>query len=404
MSQPQVITVSELTKMIKAQLEQPQFSSIAVEGEISNFKHHTSGHMYFTLKDQGSRIKAVMFRSRNARLTFAPQDGDTVIVIGSLGVYEPNGEYQIYVEQILPQGVGALHMQFEALKQKLAEEGLFAAERKKELPFLPRKIGIITSPTGAAVRDCISVIRRRYPAMDILVIPAIVQGEAGPPSIVAALELAAQRSDLDVIILARGGGSIEELWSFNDENVARAIAACPVPVISGVGHETDFTIADFVADLRAPTPSAAAELAVPDYSDLVQTVNQYNKQLVLAVEKMLQEKRQTVAYLTERRIFLRPEERIHQEQQRIDELTSNMSRTISHRLSITKQAFENLIGKLDSLSPLAVLARGYSVCQKMDQSVVTDANQVICGERVLVRLKSGSLLCQVEEGGSDGHE
>ncbi|MGB4266440.1 MAG: exodeoxyribonuclease VII large subunit, partial [Limnochordia bacterium] len=265
MSQPQVITVSELTKMIKAQLEQPQFSSIAVQGEISNFKHHTSGHMYFSLKDEGSKIKAVMFRSRNARLTFAPQDGDTVIVVGSLGVYEPNGEYQIYADQILPMGVGALHLKFEALKQKLADEGLFALERKKKVPFLPRKIGIITSPTGAAVRDCISVIRRRYPKMDVLVIPAVVQGEAGPASIVAALEQAGKRGDLDVIILARGGGSIEELWCFNDEDVARAIAACPIPVISGVGHETDFTIADFVADLRAPTPSAAAEMAVPDY-------------------------------------------------------------------------------------------------------------------------------------------
>lgn len=400
MNQPQVITVSELTKMIKASLEQPQFHNIAVEGEISNFKHHTSGHMYFTLRDETSRIKAVMFRSRNARLTFVPQDGDTVIVIGSLGVYEPNGEYQIYVDQMLPQGVGALHMQFEALKQKLAQEGLFAAERKRKLPFLPRKIGIITSPTGAAVRDCISVIRRRYPAMDILVIPAIVQGEAGPPSIIAALELAAGRSDLDVIILARGGGSIEELWSFNDENVARAIAACPIPVVSGVGHETDFTIADFAADLRAPTPSAAAELAVPDYRDLAQMVDQYMKQLIMTVEKTLHEKRQAVAYLTERRVFLRPEERIQREQQRIDELISTISRIMAHRFSITKQALENLAGKLDSLSPLAVLARGYAVCQKMDQSVVTDTRQVSCGEWVTVRLKSGSLLCQVEEGGT----
>lgn len=402
MSQPQVITVSELTKMIKAQLEQPQFSSIAVQGEISNFKHHTSGHMYFSLKDEGSKIKAVMFRSRNARLTFAPQDGDTVIVVGSLGVYEPNGEYQIYADQILPMGVGALHLKFEALKQKLADEGLFALERKKKVPFLPRKIGIITSPTGAAVRDCISVIRRRYPKMDVLVIPAVVQGEAGPASIVAALEQAGKRGDLDVIILARGGGSIEELWCFNDEDVARAIAACPIPVISGVGHETDFTIADFVADLRAPTPSAAAEMAVPDYFDLTQTLNQNSKRLIMSVGKLLQDKRQAVAYLTERRVFLRPEERIHREQQRVDEWVSTMVKAITHRISITKQVFENLTGKLDSLSPLAVLSRGYAVCQKMDDSVITDAAQVSCGERVLVRLKAGRLICQVEEGGSEG--
>jgi len=404
MNQPQVITVSELTKMIKAVLEQPQFNSLSVQGEISNFKHHTSGHMYFTLKDEGSKIKAVMFRSRNARLTFMPRDGDTVIIIGSLGVYEPNGEYQIYVDEILPLGVGALHLQFEALKQKLAAEGLFALERKQKIPFLPRKIAIITSPTGAAVRDCISVIRRRYPAMDILVIPAVVQGDAGPPSIIAALEQAGKRSDIDVIILARGGGSIEELWSFNDENVARAIAACPIPVISGVGHETDFTIADFVADLRAPTPSAAAEMAAPDYFDLVQSVNQYTKQLIVAVEKMLQEKRQAVAYLTERRIFRRPEEKIHREQQRIDEMLSTMTRVMSHRMSITRRVFENLTGKLDSLSPLAVLARGYAVCQTMDHTVVTDAAQVSCGDRVSVRLKSGRLICQVEEGRADDSE
>lgn len=397
MNQPQVISVSELTKMIKRQLEQPMFSFIAVEGEISNFIHHSSGHMYFTLKDEFSRIKAVMFRSRNAGLKFKPKDGDTVVLMGSIGVYEPNGEYQIYVERMLPQGIGALHIKFEALKQKLAEEGLFAHERKKPLPFLPRRIGIITSPTGAAVRDCISVIRRRYPLMDILIIPAIVQGDEGPRSITAALESAAAQ-DLDVIILARGGGSIEELWSFNDEAVARAIAASPIPVISGVGHETDFTIADFAADLRAPTPSAAAELAVPDYQQLTEAVEQLSKRLKLAVQNSLNERRQAVEYLTQRRVFLQPQEKINQEQQRVDELTAKISMLTAHRLSMAGQTFENLAGKLDSLSPLAVLSRGYAVCQKLDHTLVTHVRQVASGEQVKVLLKSGCLLCRVEKG------
>ncbi|HHT36877.1 MAG: exodeoxyribonuclease VII large subunit [Candidatus Wallacebacter cryptica] len=399
MIQPQVISVSDLTKMIKQQLEQPMFSYLAVEGEISNFKHHTSGHMYFTLKDERSRIKAVMFRSRNAGLNFKPKDGDTVIVVGSIGVYEPNGEYQIYLEQMLPQGVGALHIKFEELKKRLAEEGLFAQERKKPLPYLPRRIGIITSPTGAAVRDCISVIRRRYPSMDILIIPAIVQGDEGPRSITAALEIAAAQN-LDIIILTRGGGSIEELWSFNDESVARAIAACPIPVISGVGHETDFTIADFAADLRAPTPSAAAEIAVPDYEQLVDAVEQLTSRLSSGLKKLINEKRQAVEYLTHRRVFLQPEERINREHQKLDELSAKISTLISHRLSMTKQNFVNLADKLDSLSPLAVLGRGYAVCQKLDQSLVTDPRQVAVGEQVMVKLRTGQIRCLVEKGES----
>ena len=298
---------------------------------------------------------------------------------------------------MFPKGVGVLHIRFEELKQKLAAEGLFDAARKKPLPFLPRKIGIITSPTGAAVRDCISVIRRRFPVMDLLIIPAIVQGEDGPPSVVAALKKA-EDLDLDLVILARGGGSIEELWTFNDESVARAIDDCPLPVISGVGHETDFTIADFVADRRAPTPSAAAEMAVPDYYQLCDLVNQYEYRLRSAVVRLAAQKRQTLAYLTERRVFLRPKDRVNQEQQRIDELLSKLSTLTTHQVTLTKQYLQTLSAKLESLSPLAVLARGYAVCQKTNAQIITDPDQVTKGEQIIVRVQTGQLWCEVEKG------
>ncbi len=404
MHQPQVISVSDLTKMIKAQLEQPQFSHIVVEGEISNFKHHTSGHMYFTLKDATSRIKVVMFRSRNIRLNFKPKNGETVVLVGSLGVYEPNGEYQIYAEQILPQGVGLLHVKFEALKQKLEAEGLFAAERKLALPFMPSKIGIITSPTSAAVHDCLSVIQRRFPTMDILIIPAVVQGNDGPASIIAAFEQVNSQQDLDLIILTRGGGSIEELWSFNDEGVARAIAACPIPVISGVGHETDFTIADFVADFRAATPSAAAELAVPDFQHLTRQVDQNLERLKSGIGKFIRDKQLALNYITERRVFLKPEERITQEMQYLDEIVAKLSIINANQIQNAKQNLSSLVGKLDSLSPLSVLGRGYAVCQKLDTTVVRQVKQVEVGEQVVVRLESGQLLCEVQKGEVTNYE
>lgn len=398
MQQTYIITVSQLTRQIKALLEQPLFQQLKVEGEISNFKHHSSGHMYFTLKDEHSRIKAVMFRSRNVRLGFEPKNGDTVIAIGSLGVYEPNGEYQIYVDQLLPQGVGLLHIRFEELKQKLEQEGLFAPERKRPLPFLPHKVAVITSPTGAAVRDVISVIRRRYPSMEILIVPAVVQGEEGPLSVTAAFDQVNSQTDVDLVIVTRGGGSIEELWTFNDETVARAIHNCSVPVISGIGHETDFTIADFVADHRAATPSAAAELAVPDYYHLSSVVKQLSSRLVSTAYRSITEKRTILGYLTKRSVLLRPTVRINKEKQLVDELLSRICLLVTHEFNLLNQRLLTVTGKLDSLSPLATLSRGYAVCHKPDKTVVTHPAQVKIGEDVVVRVKSGQLWCQVQKG------
>ncbi len=398
MSSVNVISVSDLTKQVKLQLEQPIFKQIAVEGEISNFKHHSSGHMYFTLKDEKSRIKAVMFRGRNQWLDFQPRNGETIIALGSLGVYEANGEYQIYVERIFPQGMGALHIQFEQLKESLEKEGLFAAERKRPLPFLPRHIAVVTSPTSAAIRDILSVIKRRYPSMSILVIPAVVQGDAGPASIVKSLAMVATQDYIDLVIVARGGGSIEELWAFNDEQVARAIYQCPVPVISGVGHETDYTIADFVADHRAPTPSAAAELAVPDYRALHHDVDRLRLRLDHGLVKLVNNKRKQVFYLTNRGVFNRPLDRINKERQRTDELLSRVGLNVYHRRVSFSQRLQMYVGKLDSLSPLATLTRGYAVCQKMDGSVITNSRQMKLGERVIVRLSCGKLQCAVEKG------
>jgi len=391
-----VLTVSELTQAVKETLElDARFQNILVRGEISNFKHHTSGHMYFTLKDEKSRLKCVMFRSHNARLRFRPEDGLKVIAGGRLGVYEVAGEYQLYVEELYPEGLGALHLAFEQLKAKLQAEGLFDPARKRPLPGLPRTVGIVTSPTGAAIRDMVSVLRRRFPNVNILLAPAIVQGDAGPPSVIRALELLNWRDDVDVIIVGRGGGSLEELWTFNDEGVARAIAASRIPVISAVGHETDFTIADFVADRRAPTPSAAAEIAVPERAKLLQDVRDQEERLRLAIQKRIRQLRESLGYLTRSTALTRPLDRIHQLRQVLDELVYRAEATFRHGLESRRRRLEALAGKLDGLSPLGTLARGYAICRvAATGQVVTRASQVRPGERLKVRLKEGELLCK----------
>lgn len=389
-------TVSELTRAIKETLEgDERFINILVKGEISNFKHHTSGHMYFTLKDEHSRLKCVMFRSYNARLRFRPEDGLTVIAGGTLGVYEVAGEYQLYVEELYPAGQGALYLAFEQLKAKLQAEGLFDAARKRPLPKLPRTVGIVTSPTGAAIRDMISVLRRRFPNVNIVLAPAIVQGEAGPASVIRAIELLNRRSDIDVLIVGRGGGSLEELWTFNDEGVARAIAASRIPVISAVGHETDFTIADFVADRRAPTPSAAAEIAVPERAALLQDVRDQEERLRLAVSKKVRQLRERLGYLTKSAALTRPMDRINQLRQQLDELFYRAEITFRRSLEGRRRRLEALAAKLDGLSPLGALARGYAICRiAATGQVVTAASQVSPGERLKVRVREGELLCK----------
>lgn len=397
----QPITVSELTKRISSALADPVFQNLAVEGEISNFVHHTSGHMYFSLKDAHSRIKAVMFRSRNRLLAFVPKNGDTVIAFGSLGVYEPNGEYQLYVEMLFAQGVGDLHLAFEQLKAKLEQEGLFDSARKKPLPALPRKIGVITSPTGAALRDIIRVLTRRYPGVQVLVFPALVQGEGAPESLIKALQLA-QTSDCDVLIMGRGGGSFEELNAFNDEQLARAIARSNIPVVSAVGHETDFTIADFVADLRAPTPSAAAELVVPLQEELQRAVAALERRLAGALERKISAERRFLRQLTSSAALQRPDYRVNQLRQRLDDLLTGLTLHSTHKLALHRSRLGSAAARLETLSPLNTLGRGYAICSDEQGRVLRSADQVDPGDTVNVTLYRGRLLCRVE--GRCGHE
>ncbi len=391
-----VHTVSSLTAEVKAVLEDG-FSAVWVEGELSNFKHHTSGHMYFTLKDDQAQLRGVMFRGSNRLLKFQPTDGLSVLVYGTLTVYERRGEYQITAEFMEPKGIGALQLAFEQLKQRLEAEGLFAASRKRAIPRLPRKIGIITSPTGAAIRDMLSIIGRRFPGLAILIDPVLVQGPAAAPEIVAAVRRLGARTDLDVLIVARGGGSLEDLWAFNDERVARAIAASPLPVISAVGHETDVTIADFVADLRAPTPSAAAELVVGQRDELCQRVDDLMARAVAAAQRGLGDRRARVTMLTRHLALLSPAARLAQQAERLQALQRRLTAWWHLFHTVRAERLGRAASKLQSLSPLGILNRGYSICFAVpDRRLVRAAEEVAIGGQVAVRLDRGELTCLVQ--------
>jgi len=390
-----VYTVSALTAEVKAVLEDG-FSAVWVEGEVSNFKHHTSGHMYFTLKDADAQIRAVMFRGSNRLLKFHPQDGLAVLVLGTITVYERRGEYQVNVERMEPKGVGALQLAFEQLKAKLEAEGLFEAARKRPLPRLPRKIGIITSPTGAVIRDMLTVIGRRFPGLAILIYPVQVQGETVAPEIAAALAAMGRRTDLDVLIVARGGGSLEDLWAFNEEVVARAMARSPIPVISAVGHETDITIADFVADLRAPTPSAAAELVVAQRDELRLRVDDLAARALAAMQNALAVRRARAEMLGRHLAVLSPAAQVRRQGERLGGLTQRLHAWWGMARMQRQERLKILAGKLETLSPLAILARGYSICWSLpDRQVVKAAAEVGVGSEVAVRLQRGELRCLV---------
>lgn len=395
----QVYTVHELTAVIKHRLTtDPRLTGTAVTGEISNFKHYPSGHMYFTLKDDRSRLRCVMFRRENLRLRFRPEDGQAVIAHGDVSVYEASGEYQLYVRELMPAGHGELALAFEQLKAKLAAEGLFDESRKRPLPTLPRRIGVITSLKGAALRDIISVTRRRFPNMPILVASAVVQGEEGPESVVRAIELMNDHAGVDVLIVGRGGGSLEDLWTFNDERVARAIAASHIPVISAVGHETDFTIADFVADKRAPTPSAAAEMAVPDERALVAYLQGQYDRLLAGVSRRIEQGRTRLRLLESRPVLARPSELLRERRQRVDEAEQEARRLVADSVEHRARSLAAAVGKLDALSPLATLARGYAVVRQADTGhVVRRGGDVKAGERLLVRLYDAELSTTVAE-------
>jgi exodeoxyribonuclease VII large subunit len=394
---PKIYTVSDLTTEVRALLED-SFSGIWVEGELSNFRHPSSGHMYFTLKDQESQIRVVMFRMANRQLKFQPRDGLAMLVYGALSVYEPRGEYQIVVEYMEPKGLGALQLAFEQLKERLQAEGLFDDSRKRPIPMLPERIGVITSPTGAAIRDILQVLRRRFAGVDVLIHPVTVQGDQAAPEIVDAIRELNRRGGLDVLIVARGGGSIEDLWAFNEEVVARAIAGSKIPVISAVGHEVDYTIADFVADLRAPTPSAAAELVVSKKDELAQRLDDLQARMSGVVRSRLDGLIVRVGGLERHLRLLNPMERIRMQRRHLTALWKDLSGWVDRRLAVLNGELKAAAGKLDSLSPLAILSRGYSICMRLPgQEIVKESAGLVAGDEVEVRLHRGRLHCDVRE-------
>ncbi len=387
-----VLTVHQLNLQVK-QLLEGSTGIVWVQAEISNFKAHTSGHFYFSLKDKNSQISSVMFRGNNSRLKFRPTDGMEVLVRGRISVYEPRGSYQIVCDLMEPVGAGALQKAFEQLKEKLKSEGLFESARKRAIPAYPRHVAIVTSPTGAAIRDMMNVLGRRARGIQITVIPTLVQGAGSAEQIVAALKKAWIIDGVDVIIIGRGGGSIEDLWAFNDETLARTIVASPFPVISAVGHEIDFTISDFVADLRAPTPSAAAELVAKSSDELMQKVLQLRRLLLLSKKRTLEGLKQKISFL--KSALIDPQKKLQELTQRNDELLMRLDLARKNLFSKKRQRLEHKMSLLDSLSPLKVVDRGYALVTK-DDEVVKSAQKIKKGDQLNIRLSQGSLQVLVE--------
>jgi len=396
----QVYSVTQLTGYIRSLFDvDPLLQDVWVEGEVSNYFQSSAGHVYFTLKDAQAQLRCVLWRSQVASLEYLPANGNAVIVHGRASVYEAQGSYQLYVDQIRPLGTGALFLQFEALKEKLDQEGLFASERKRPLPRFPRRLGVVTSPRGAALRDILEILRRRYPLVEVILAPAQVQGEEAPPQIVAALDALNAHTDVDAILVARGGGSLEELWAFNDERVARAIFASRVPVITGVGHETDFTIADFVADVRAPTPSAAAEIAVPDQNVLRDQTRQWRDALVQAARQVIADLRNKTAHATGLLRRLSPRATLDRRRQGLDSRQERMATQQRHRLALLRQRLSGMNLRLQALSPQATLERGYAIVSRRDSgAIVTRTDQVQPADRIDVRVSDGHFGGTVDQG------
>lgn len=393
-----ILSVKQINSYIKASLEQdPNLAEFWVRGEISNYTLHRSGHMYFSIKEQGSVLKAVMFAGNTRSLRFLPKDGTKVIIRGNISVYEPSGQYQLVVREMQPDGIGNLHLAYEQLKEQLREEGLFDESVKQPLPRFPKTIGIVTSPTGAALHDMVTTIKRRYPIANILFFPAQVQGESAPRSIVEGIQTMNEYGKADVLIVGRGGGSIEDLWGFNDESVARAIFASNIPVISAVGHETDFTIADFVADMRAPTPTAAAEIATPyTVSELSQTVNYYQqtyKKTLVNTLKTQQERwkrtHQTLQYFHPKKVH---ETNI----QKHDLLHEKLLQAMKNQLEEKQKQYLLTLTKLDGLSPLKIMSRGFSAVYK-EETLVKSVQNVQPQDEITIRLQDGQVHCIVKE-------
>ncbi len=396
MLRPDPISVSELNSYIKEKIGNDEFlNNVYVKGEISNFKHHHTGHMYFTLKDGDSLIKCIMFKTYTTNLNFIPKDGMKVLVLGTVSVFERDGIYQIYCKAMAEDGIGDLYTKYEELKQKLEKEGLFDEKYKKKIPVMPRVIGVLTSQTGSVIKDIINVSTRRNPNVYLKLLPVPVQGEGAGEKIAKAIEIMNDKKLADVIILARGGGSIEDLWPFNEEVVARAIHESKLPIISAVGHETDFTIADFVADLRAPTPSAAAELATINVEEAKENLNKYNLRMKMALKKKTELMKLQLEKVLNSRAFKNPLQRVQDEYLRLDNLIKSMQNSINKKYVDSKNIYLNIVTKLDSLSPLKTLSRGYSIIQK-DGKIIKSKDSVKSGDKIDITLSDGNIVASID--------
>lgn len=395
-----IYTVSKLNKYLKKLFENDfNLQDIWILGEISNFNLHSSGHMYFVLKDKESQIKCVMFRGNNSSLRFMPGDGMKVKVRGDISVYEKRGEYQLYAREIIEAGKGELYLAFERLKEKLKEEGLFSEEHKKKLTLIPHHIAVITSPTGAAIRDVITISLRRFPNLSILVVPSLVQGDSAAKELAKKIDFLNKHfRDLDFIIIGRGGGSLEELWAFNEEILARSIYKSKIPIVSAVGHETDFTISDFVADLRSPTPSAAAEMTIPDKNSLLNNLSLLKSKMSRAVKRNLELKTESLNYARRSLKYQGPENRINQYYQYIDEFCIRLNSRIKQKIELYEERIKKDSQRLGSLSPWAIIGRGYCICRKIsNQEIIKKLKQIEIGENIEVIISDGKILSKVEK-------
>ncbi len=398
MIEPKIFTVGQINRYIRNLLENDFIlSSLLVKGEISNFKAHSSGHLYFTLKDASGALSCVMFRQDAAGLPFEPENGMQVVVYGHISLYEKTGQYQLYAEFMEPLGIGALQVAFEQLKEKLAAEGLFDGDFKREIPKNSSCIAVITSPTGAAVRDILQIVKRRDPNVKVAIFPTLVQGEQAAADIVRSLKLVNEWGKADVIILGRGGGSMEDLWCFNDENVARAVFASEIPVISAVGHETDFTITDFVADMRAPTPSAAAELATTPLAERREAFHRLELRLERDVSALLTSCRRRLDLLKSRPVMERPLERIYRTMMDVEETQQRLDKEMTNRLMQRAERWQYLTNRLEAASPLAVMSRGYVMAVTSSGNLLTSVKQAEVGDRVTLHLKDGKIETNIQE-------
>lgn len=394
-----VLTVSQINTFIKAVFaERQELRNVYISGEISNFTHYyRSGHMYFTLKDENAQIKAVMFSSYASRLKFQPESGMNVICRGYISVYEKSGEYQLYVDDMQPDGLGALNLAYEQLKAKLFAEGVCGDDVKKPLPRYPRKIGVVTSDIGAAVEDIKNITARRWPLAKVVIAPTLVQGANAAPDIVKSIVRLDNAGDIDVIIVGRGGGSVEDLWAFNTEGVARAVINCKTPIVSAVGHETDFTICDFVADLRAPTPSAAAEIICPDIEAEIALCENLKNMLSRLESDKIDEEMQYIADLTETSVLASPENFLKEHCDYLGELSSRFCRAFDSTLGDKENKFAMLLGKLNALSPLAVMQRGYAVAKESGGKIIKSVSQISANDDVKIEFADGNAVCKVCE-------